>query len=130
MTEPTAPRGKAAPAYGTGRSESLRSGYVRIRAVGPLAGRDGYVYEHRLVWFEANGPIPDGFHVHHKDEDKTNNDPANLELKSNPDHQHEHSQPGTLRKNQYGAFPILDEAGRLERSRARSREYQRRRRAT
>lgn len=34
---------------------------------------------HRDVWESANGrPIPDGWHVHHEDEDKSNNDPSNL----------------------------------------------------
>ncbi len=35
---------------------------------------------HRVVWEYHNGPIPDGCHVHHKDEDKANNNIENLEL--------------------------------------------------
>ena len=35
---------------------------------------------HRIIWEEANGPIPDGHIIHHRDGDKTNNDIANLEL--------------------------------------------------
>lgn len=34
---------------------------------------------HRAVWEYHNGPIPDGWDVHHKDRDRTNNDVANLE---------------------------------------------------
>lgn len=34
---------------------------------------------HREVWLMEFGPIPPGFEVHHIDEDKTNNDPSNLE---------------------------------------------------
>lgn len=41
---------------------------------------------HRTVWEYHNGDIPKGYHVHHKDGDKTNNDPANLELMSGTDH--------------------------------------------
>lgn len=33
---------------------------------------------HRAVWEHHNGPIPEGWDVHHKDRDRTNNDIANL----------------------------------------------------
>ena len=35
---------------------------------------------HRYVWEFYYGEIPEGFHIHHKDKDKTNNDIENLEL--------------------------------------------------
>lgn len=35
---------------------------------------------HRAVWKFYNGEIPKGMHVHHKDENKDNNDISNLEL--------------------------------------------------
>lgn len=35
---------------------------------------------HRLVWAHFNGPIPPGMEINHKDGDKTNNHPSNLEL--------------------------------------------------
>ena len=41
---------------------------------------------HRKVWEKNNGPIPDGYHVHHKNEDRTNNAPSNLELLPSPEH--------------------------------------------
>jgi hypothetical protein len=34
---------------------------------------------HRYVWEFYNGEIPKGFHIHHKDKDKANNDIINLE---------------------------------------------------
>lgn len=47
-------KGQAAPAYGQGRSTSMRSGYVRVRWPDhPLAMKDGYVFEHRLVLYQA-----------------------------------------------------------------------------
>lgn len=33
---------------------------------------------HVYVWRHFNGPVKDGFHVHHKDEDKNNNEIENL----------------------------------------------------
>jgi len=41
---------------------------------------------HRDVWEHANGQIPDGWDVHHKDEDKANNDISNLECLPKAEH--------------------------------------------
>lgn len=41
---------------------------------------------HVYVWEYYNGSVPDGYHVHHKDEDKNNNDISNLELKIAAEH--------------------------------------------
>lgn len=48
------------------------------------------VYLHRQVWEDNFGAIPDGWHVHHKDEDCQNNDPANLECLSPAEHRSHH----------------------------------------
>ncbi len=45
---------------------------------------------HRAVWEYYNGEIPSGYHVHHKDGDKSNNAIENLELKTKHDHLSEH----------------------------------------
>lgn len=54
-------------------------GYLRVTAQLP-AGRLVQVMAHRLVFEAANGPIPDGMQVNHKDLVRTNNAPSNLEL--------------------------------------------------
>lgn len=42
---------------------------------------------HRVVWESTHGrSIPDGYHVHHCDEDKSNNDPSNLALVEGGEH--------------------------------------------
>ena len=41
---------------------------------------------HRVVWEFYNGAIPDGYSVHHKDENTHNNLPENLELMENKNH--------------------------------------------
>jgi hypothetical protein len=50
---------------------------------------------HVYIWRKYNGDVPKGYHVHHKDENKDNNDISNLELKSAfahlSDHGYEHS---------------------------------------
>lgn len=43
-------------------------------------GKKGKTYLHRDVWIAAHGPVPDGYHVHHKDHDPTNWQLDNLEL--------------------------------------------------
>jgi hypothetical protein len=49
---------------------------------------------HRDMWEKDNGPIPDGWDIHHKDEDKTNNTPTNFECLPKADHTrlHPHGQ--------------------------------------
>lgn len=45
---------------------------------------------HRAVWEHHNGQIPKGYHIHHKDEDRRNNNIENLELVLGNDHLKHH----------------------------------------
>ena len=45
---------------------------------------------HRAVWEHHNGPVPKGYHVHHKDGDRSNNDIDNLDLVLAKDHLRNH----------------------------------------
>ncbi len=60
----------------------LQHGYIRYHN----AQTNKKVYEHQLVGTKAFGPIPKGYHVHHKEDPKTNNTPENLEVLSNSEH--------------------------------------------
>ena len=62
-------------------------------------GRNGYrcitvngrrELEHRLVWERHHGPIPDGYHIHHKNGDKLDNRIDNLQLLSESAHHRLH----------------------------------------
>jgi len=52
---------------------------------------------HRAVYRAAFGPIPLGLDIHHKDGNKTNNDPSNLEALSRSEHIRRHRPPGWLK---------------------------------
>lgn len=63
-------------------------GYMRATTV---AGRAAGLYQHRVVWEAAHGPIPAGHHVHHIDENPANNAIENLRLVSAAEHRRLHS---------------------------------------
>ncbi len=44
----------------------------------------------RWVWEKHNGPIPDGYDIHHKDENKENDKIENLELRESYEHREWH----------------------------------------
>jgi hypothetical protein len=75
---------------------------------------------HRTIYEAVNGPVPNGFDVHHADDDQFNNDPDNLIAVRNGEHQAEHMrqrlQDPVLRK-------LNDEY--LQRARAAAPEWHR-----
>lgn len=70
-------------------------GYVKIR-VGRkhiLADKNGYAYEHLVVWVSHGmGGVPEGFLLHHKNENKQDNRIENLECISRSCHNKLHNQ--------------------------------------
>lgn len=57
------------------------------------------VLMHRYVWQKNNGKIPDGFDIHHLDEDKNNNSIKNLECLSKAEHTRKYSPHHNQYKN-------------------------------
>lgn len=56
-------------------------GYILVRIYPDRKGASAYRYEHDLVMEQLLGrPLKKGEEVHHKDENKQNNTPSNLEL--------------------------------------------------
>jgi hypothetical protein len=57
-----------------------------------VGGKSVCLLLHRSVWEFHRGPIPDGYHVHHKDENTGNNEIENLECILGIDHLTRHMQ--------------------------------------
>lgn len=70
----------------------------------------GFYYQHkgkrlhRVVWEHFYGPVPKGFHIHHKDEDRSNNNIENLECLPGPKHVSDHGH--TEKRLAYGKMHI------------------------
>lgn len=77
----------------------------------------GVDYLHRKVWEKFNGPIPEGYEVHHRDEDTTNNDISNLEMITFEEHKSKHREASSVRGK------ILAENGHLEKIREMTKEW-------
>lgn len=74
------------------RSRNVKdTGYVRVKVPGhPEADARGWAYEHRVVAHDTWGPIPAGHQVHHRNHDRADNRPSNLDIVSIPEHGEHH----------------------------------------
>lgn len=79
--------------YYEGRLVSLtRQGYPRVTwKEHPLKPGEAWLYVHRLEWYKYHGPIPEGYHVHHKDGNRQNWQIDNLELLTGIAHIRQHA---------------------------------------
>ena len=56
------------------------------------------LYLHRVVWEDANGPVPARHHIHHRDTNPSNNALENLECLSPTEHKLRHPEQPELRE--------------------------------
>ena len=109
---------QVAPLRATARHPVFEFGGVRYYRKPP-----GYFksmrgeYLHRAVWEVAHGPIPDGWHVHHVDGDRGNNDPSNLECLPGADHGALHMESPERRAEAAAALqPAVERAAQWRRA--------------
>lgn len=82
-------------------------GYITVRApTHPLAGKNGYVREHRKVVFDAGIPITPADDVHHINGDKADNRLENLEVLPRGEHSRRHLEADGWVSNQFGRFQL------------------------
>jgi len=80
--------------------------------MGEVYYRCGYYFQrkgkrlHRAVWEAYNGDIPEGYHVHHMDGDRSNNQIENLALVPGIEHIANHAREESRRENGRKAIAI------------------------
>lgn len=94
------------------RAESVGGkGYLRVML--HIDGEQHGTGAHRIVWTHLKGPIPDDLQINHKDLDKTNNRPRNLELATGAENiQHSYANGRTrpyANATQWRGKPILSD---------------------
>lgn len=68
-----------------GTGSITNSGYLSFNTV-----RNEHQSDHRRVWIEANGPIPHGYVIHHRNGDKLDNRLENLQMMTRREHRLHH----------------------------------------
>lgn len=79
---------------------------------------------HQEIWQDIHGPIPEGHHIHHKDENPLNNDPGNLVCLPAFDHLSPHMRKRAPGKEHMDRIrPLADEWHTSEEGRRWHREH-------
>lgn len=78
-----------------GAERVVKDGRVQIKA------SDGkWRYRSRIVWAEANGPIPHGYVIHHRNENPMDDRLENLQMLTRAQHAAEHGTADVMRARQ------------------------------
>jgi deoxyuridine 5'-triphosphate nucleotidohydrolase len=106
-------RGPNNPLFKTGE-RITRYGYKMIyKPDHPNAQKDGYIFEHRYVMSQHLGrSLTNEEHVHHKDENKLNNEIDNLEIVSLSEHTRLHNEEKLIVRDELGKIAFVLRKGR------------------
>lgn len=98
--------GNPPPLKRTGR-RVMDTGYIGVWSPGhPTAHKDNYALEHRKVAWDAGILTNLANHVHHKNGDKQDNRPENLEALGESEHHTHHISEAGRVVNQHGQWPV------------------------
>lgn len=67
-------------------------------------------YLHRRIYEAHNGAIPEGYHIHHLDGDKSNNEISNLVILQGREHEHLHWEAKTEKQVQWYRNNLIEKA--------------------
>lgn len=105
--------------------DKTKQGYIRLWRPGhPLAGKHGFVLEHRYLVYEAGIEVPPGYDVHHVNETRDDNRLENLEVLPKDEHYRLHMRRHGVR-NQFGVWKMAETP---EERRIRNRDWMREKR--
>lgn len=65
---------------------------------------------HIYMWEKYNGEVPKGFHIHHKDENKSNNEINNLEMLSASEHEKLHGSAWSEERKEQARKNLIENA--------------------
>ena len=82
----------------------FRGGY----GVAPRGAGDGSRRAHRVAWFEANGPIPDGMEVCHSCDNPPCENVDHLFLGTHRENMHDAIQKGRIVKSKHGGAMMYE----------------------
>lgn len=94
------------PNYGSKRRQR-GDGYIDVYVPDhPLARKDGYVFEHRKIAWDAGMLTDPSMEVHHINEVRDDNRLDNFEIKTGTDHARDHAEERGYVRNQFGTFAV------------------------
>lgn len=94
------------PNYGSKR-RIRDDGYIDIyNPSHPIARRDGYIFEHRMVAWDAGLLTDPSMDVHHKNHIRSDNRLDNLEPKTPEEHALDHAEEDGWVVNQFGRWRV------------------------
>ena len=87
------------------------------------AVRETPIRLHRYVWEKENGPVPDGYHVHHVDGNPDNNEIANLCLLTASEHSSFHAGQEKNKQKARESIKVASQAARAWHKSETGREW-------
>jgi hypothetical protein len=95
-------------------------GYIDVWDPGhPLARKDGYVFEHRRMAWDAGLLTDPALEVHHRNEVRHDNRLVNFEVLGGAEHARLHAEQNGVITNQFGTWPVKPVAERKSRTAVR-----------